>query len=80
MGHGSCDSTDAVEKRRKKAEYDKQCNLKRKNPNHTSLIKNYVVPCICLMDVMTYACFHVTRNAGIRKANLATRYVGPCMS
>ena len=55
MGHGSCDSTDAVEKKLKKAEYDKQCNLKRKNPNHTSLIKNYVVPCVCLMDVMTYA-------------------------
>ena len=35
----------------------------RKYTNHTSLIKNYVVPCICLMVVMTYAWFDVTSNA-----------------
>jgi len=28
---------------------------------------------------MTYAWSDVTRNAGIRKANRATRYVGPCV-
>ena len=47
-----------------------------KNANHSSLIRNNVVPCICL-TVMTYAWSDVTRNAGIRKTNRATRYVGP---
>ena len=36
--------------------------FEKKNPNHTSLCENYVVPCICLMVVMTYAWFDVTRN------------------
>ena len=48
----------------------------RKNANHSSLIRNNVVPCICLR-VMTYAWSDVTRNVGIRKTNRATRYVGP---
>ena len=47
-----------------------------KNVNHSSLIRNNVVPCICLR-VMTYAWSDATRNAGIRKTNQATRYVGP---
>ena len=47
-----------------------------KNANHSSLIRNNVVPCIC-QTVMTYAWSDVTRNAGIRKMNRATRYVGP---
>jgi len=49
-----------------------------KNANHPSLIRNNVVPCICLR-VTTYAWSDVTRNAGIRKTNRATRYVGPCI-
>ena len=50
--------------------------LIKKNANHSSLIRNNVVPCICLR-VMTYAWSDVKRNAGIRKTNRATRYVGP---
>ena len=50
--------------------------LANKNANHSSLIRNNVVPCICLR-VMTHAWSDVTRNAGIRKTNRATRYVGP---
>jgi len=46
------------------------------NANHSSLIRNNVVPCICLR-VMTYAWSDVTRNAGIRKTNRTTLYVGP---
>ena len=46
--------------------------------NHSSLIRNNVFPCICLR-VMTYAWSDVTRNAGIRKTNRATRYVAPCI-
>jgi len=55
-----------------------QCNLHTnlKNANHSSLIRNNVVPCICLR-VMTYAWSDVRRNTGIRKTNSATRYVGP---
>ena len=48
----------------------------RKNANLSSLKRNNVVPCICLR-VMTYAWSDVTRNAGIRKTNRATRYVVP---
>ena len=48
----------------------------KKNANHSSLIRNNVVPCVCLR-VMTYAWSDVTRNAGIRKTNRAARYVGP---
>ena len=51
-------------------------HLIKKNANHCSFIRNNVVPCICL-SVMTYAWSDVTRNAGIRKTNRATRYVGP---
>ena len=50
----------------------------KKNSNHSSLIRNNVFPCICLR-VITYAWSDVTRNARIRKANRATRYVGPCI-
>jgi len=50
----------------------------QENANHSSFIRNNVVPCICLR-VMTYAWSDVTRNAGIRKTNRATRYVGPCI-
>jgi len=49
-----------------------------KNANHSSLIRNNVVPSICLR-VMTYAWSDVTRNAGIRKTNRATRYFRPCI-
>ena len=50
----------------------------KKNANHSSLIRNNVFPRICLR-VMTYAWSDVTRNAGIRKTNRATPYVGPCI-
>jgi len=55
---------------------NKSESLDKKNANHSSLIRNNVVPCICLR-VMTYAWSDATRNAGIRKTNPATRYVGP---
>ena len=53
-------------------------HLAYKNANRSSLIRNNVVPCICLR-VMTYAWPDVTRNAGIGKPKRATRYVGPCI-
>jgi hypothetical protein len=52
--------------------------VKEKYANHSSLIRNNVVPCICLR-VMTYAWSDVTRNTGMRKMNRATRRVGPCI-